>query len=854
MKQSNASSNHENATSDPPLPPSFKQAKRNVGRVADYFAILGIGSCLELKNKNLGNEKSALPSSSSLSSWTKQQEEEEECSMVERFYREITDLCLLTVYVDEDTQYYLGATISATHSDSKQDKDYDASLASSLSTRKKSTFGSDSSLINLHLANQQKKIPSQISGYAILSQTLPAGDPSQDNSKSSVHATYLDNNTTLNDSTLNNNSMSLSMNTTFDSKHAPLLWKKNSTFDADLSPQTGFRSLMCSTLLHHREDLISTPAASFSIHDTSFDHNFNPSVNIDSSKGVSQKSKSGLSLLGITSKLRDQLSPLLATKSKAVMGKEGLFPSATSVSSLPQESCGGSSSVPRKQFYIGYRRRGPDEMDKPAIANVTVLFCKIHISTILQSQWEKYVPPITQEPISTVVNLEPHELSSNSKATVREQLQKAQKGAAVLKRGLATGADVAKRVVASGGTKILFGRKEDAVEDEYCCPAGDIESSNLDEKVLDQQPNTMVFDRVALKDLIEVPSGYDELLIPDMYQMIQLPVPSSPRKRNSTTSTSPKRSPNSLNRKSLQEMSSGEKRMQKTFLLSNGRDGSAATPRNTGAGIEVFVDGNTFFPSSPRSRGSPSRSKIRKNPWSPVEEFPNLDEFSNTDDSQNDIDLSHIDREVYMPSIVNYDKLPGMDNILRSYEECDYEYIPMIAFRRQRVSEEERFHEDPSIVDLGLTFSDVTGKAVLPPDDDTYDVEQTEGEDLLMKISSWNDAACLSSKKGDYSRVLSDEDENDSQKNDDIRAFGLPKIICKRNTPIGFLDTPFATSVLDRFPKKNYKGVPLPEEELPMFCYPTGCRLFRAKYQDAPLPEYYGFVVKNERGDSIYGK
>jgi hypothetical protein len=58
--------------------------------------------------------------------------------------------------------------------------------------------------------------------------------------------------------------------------------------------------------------------------------------------------------------------------------------------------------------------------------------------------------------------------------------------------------------------------------------------------------------------------------------------------------------------------------------------------------------------------------------------------------------------------------------------------------------------------------------------------------------------------------------------------------------------------VLDRFPTKNYKGFPLPEEELPMFCYPTGCRLRRALFQDAPLAECYGFVVKNERGDSIH--
>jgi hypothetical protein len=32
----------------------------------------------------------------------------------------------------------------------------------------------------------------------------------------------------------------------------------------------------------------------------------------------------------------------------------------------------------------------------------------------------------------------------------------------------------------------------------------------------------------------------------------------------------------------------------------------------------------------------------------------------------------------------------------------------------------------------------------------------------------------------------------------------------------------------------------------------VGCRLFRARFSDAPLAQYYGFVVKNERGDSIY--
>ena len=35
----------------------------------------------------------------------------------------------------------------------------------------------------------------------------------------------------------------------------------------------------------------------------------------------------------------------------------------------------------------------------------------------------------------------------------------------------------------------------------------------------------------------------------------------------------------------------------------------------------------------------------------------------------------------------------------------DYEYVPLIALRRQRrVGEEERDHQDPSLVDIAMTF------------------------------------------------------------------------------------------------------------------------------------------------------
>ena len=76
----------------------------------------------------------------------------------------------------------------------------------------------------------------------------------------------------------------------------------------------------------------------------------------------------------------------------------------------------------------------------------------------------------------------------------------------------------------------------------------------------------------------------------------------------------------------------------------------------------------------------------------------------------------------------------------------------------------------------------------------------------------------------------------------------------RHNKPLGLADVPFAARVLDRFPQKDYRGMPFPEEELPMFCYAGGSLLVRDKLRNLSLPKSFGFVVKNERGDSIYGE
>lgn len=188
----------------------------------------------------------------------------------------------------------------------------------------------------------------------------------------------------------------------------------------------------------------------------------------------------------------------------------------------------------------------------------------------------------------------------------------------------------------------------------------------------------------------------------------------------------------------------------------------------------------------------------------------------------------------YLPKL-----MPMHSNLLledTNDEEDEYIFIPVLAVRRQRVGDEERYHEDVAIVDLAVSVCDSRGAPVIPEIiEEDFDIMQEppdEAGGALVAMSRWCEGQAVSP----------------SQR----RPLGTPVLVVRRNHPIGFCDAAFATSVLDRFPMKNYKEFPLPEEELPMFCYPTGCRLHRARFSDAPLPQYYGFVVKNERGDSIH--
>ena len=115
----------------------------------------------------------------------------------------------------------------------------------------------------------------------------------------------------------------------------------------------------------------------------------------------------------------------------------------------------------------------------------------------------------------------------------------------------------------------------------------------------------------------------------------------------------------------------------------------------------------------------------------------------------------------------------------------EHVYIPILAVRRQRVGEEERYHEDPAVIDIQLSFLDSNGTlpSILEGDDDDDDDDAktaTHYGSIIMKQSPWT--SCL----------------NHTPKHRKSH----PVLLVRRNIPSGFADIPFPAKVMDRFPQK----------------------------------------------------
>jgi uDENN domain len=501
--------------------------------------------------------------------------------------------------------------------------------------------------------------------------------------------------------------------------HESALWYKSQVFDANLDPCFGFRADVLAKVLQDSEH---TPL-----------------------KQLGRK---------VGSTIRQQLGPLLPSRDRR--------------SDKPSMGF---------RFHLAFRRRAPDEKDRPAIANIDLRYVRIHRDTV-------YLP--RTKPIDVFSE------SFSKKSTS-------------LRRGLATGATIAARVAEASRQKFLEKYRE-----RYDAPGRTNASQNhsLDGTELESSDKILV----ALEDLIQVPDGFEQWSIPEPFRWIQIPskVKDEPVRSSSSILGGRKTHVYSFNAGVYQGIDN---------VLSEDNATQVSDP--SGVGFEAYFTGSSFILTPPSSAAGASDIGSARH-FSPRAAGVLVGQ---TEEQERTKSFEVLDPNAYMPNLLDVDNLPDLSHVT-TYDQ--YLYVPLLAFRRQRVGNEERYHEDSAVVDMAVSFRDVSGDPVLP---DVLGNDDDEDETFnILNTTNWTCASRIIVPIPDPNHVT--------------RTLGSPVILMKRNQPIGFADAAFATSVLDRFPMKNYKGLPLPEEELPMFCYPTGCRLYRTKYSDCPLPQYFGFVVK----------
>ena len=699
-------------------------ATRRVG-VADYFTILGIGETLVWKH---AQKKSGGTTTSPLAASSSPQGANNDSSAPE--VQEEDDAALLERFYRE----IIDVSIVATPADSTSTM----STGLSTDTSKSQLYLHHDSVYQSGDGSQAMGIPPSMSD---VTSAVTGTDVPELNGFTIIRQTY----PTASAEPLPPPTLSSQQQL----PHTPL-WSRSQVFDANLNPITGLTGeiqAIYSELQRTIEKRIKESGS----------YGSSGSTSISALKDIQRKVQSRLRLLHGHGDKRSF---------------HGGVPS------------GNNHLLPK--FYIGFRRRAPDERDRPAIADLQLRHVRMHKSTLLHlraTATEKVSSPSGSKNVTSPGSNSGFGSSTPGSVAASSLLQTGSAAAALMGRVAEAGKTVVRdRVVAySSGASLTHithdGKKEAKVVDLADIP------------------------QVTVEEFLELPNGFDEWSIPDLFRHIRLPPPPDDDDTESHAS-------------------------RKTLLFPPSDDtmsNISGTSGGSGVGVEAVE--------APRgSRQSPR-----------------------TEEQQNDSPTTQQERrlkrwkEKILPKLVPSTASPPSPSDFGYIEDEEFLYVPIVAIRRQRVSDEERFHEDSAIVDIGVTFCDRMGLPVFP--DDTIDDEEIddEGDGAFSVLSKtpWKLAPSQSHNDGDYSMSARFPQQLPG-------GLGTTTLLVKRNVPLGFCDAAFATRVLDRFPHKNYKGLPLPEEELPMFCYPTGCRLHRAKFSDAPLPQYYGFCVKNERGDSIY--
>ena len=482
-------------------------------------------------------------------------------------------------------------------------------------------------------------------GFTILSHSLPAGLPST----SSIYSSHSDLESYQN--------------------NTKPIWNIGRIFQANLNPYHGLRSEI----------------------------QFNLKIS-QSSKTLDSKSGSHQNLATPSSALKLKKASLLFREIKS---KPNIL------SPLSESSC-DSSLYDTPSYHIGYRRRGADEGDKSAIANVELMYVRIPS----QKQYWGTEKEHQNDPSTTVGVLD--QIASSS------ELERTKRVGTALKRGLATGAGIAARAGLG-----LFQRN--SMNEEEHSPQKYF--TNNSENSMDREfpsSSSISNDRlkVPLLELLDVPEGYNELIVPDDYQYVNIPSPKIYSQNDIDDKIRTTGKEDSQQTSEEREARRSQRRLKRTFLFPSL---NATTPSNNdstnpaytaeqvpdGEGIEAFVDGSSFL----RSPSTSPDKLIR-----PLDPNSLLDKDT--------IIRNHCLSSIQFP--LSIQEVNGLSPPLsetgylsRRMNNDNLEVIPVLAVRYQQIGDEERFHEDPAITDLAVSFLDKLGRIVMP----SYPHMEEDGDD-----------------------------------------------------------------------------------------------------------------------------
>lgn len=670
---------------EPSQQPQQHQRQHNKVGVADYYAILGVGDRLVWKHEQKQNEE-LCGGSGLLAAESASDEPKEE----ERFVREIVQITIIVMDDAATTQALNDSTLAAQGSRTVGDEgasDHRSILnINSYRSESSSTQPTSDPTNSLYYHNSLSVPPSP-------SNTSEATSAQQFYNQHKACQQLVEDGWTLIRSTLPSASpgFGLDQRTQDDASTVNVqLWNKFSVWDANLAFETGLRARIQDLQLEGERAVAQVASK----HKSSAADINNNSLRAK----VESKIKSHASKLPLLN--RQQQHPLSIS--------EGSTATAAT----------GNDTINR--FYLAFRRRETVDCDVPGIADVQLMYVRLHRATLPQ---QKGSPQSNEKA--------PNKMTPATTPTLMSSL----------------------------ASQIWMGAYQSSQQPQ---PQQNPRNMLLRQADTDDSDDLDSDDHllILLKDYLESPpEPFDEWSVPEQYRLIRDPTTVSLAPRGPRTTV-------------MFTHANEEERGNNNYdYYINGGGGMAFAGVDYRCGIDVGVEA--------------------------VETL--TDELSQTGGA------TMIDPELLLPKVM----VPGKDGGWKSgkkkqshdelqrnddYDEAAFCYIPVLAVRRQRFGEEQRFHEDPALTDIAVSFCGRDGHAVMPCESQEEDDEEAEhGNFSMLGQSSWSPslhARTTTSKKSTRS------------------SFGMPVLLLRRNLPFGFADTAFATRVWGRFPFRNYSSLP----------------------------------------------